>query len=134
MGDQRNPEEGHSETSCAATKRDGETCGSSRVTVSGYCFAHDPESVSWRAMGGKATARKRRATKWVRDAGMGRLYDMLEESFFELSEQEVTPANLQAMARLSDTILKLVKWSKPEPDVLDYIETELRKPPEWTPY
>ena len=71
MGDQRNPEEGHSETSCAATKRDGETCGSSRVTVSGYCFAHDPESVSWRAMGGKATARKRRATKWVRDAGRG---------------------------------------------------------------
>ena len=135
MGDQRNPTEGHRETTCGATKRNGEICGSSRVTVSGYCFAHDPESASWRAMGGRATSKKRRAAKWAKDAGMGHLYEILDESFVGLSEQEATPGNLQAMARLSDVILKVVKWSEPEQDdVLDYLETQRRKPTEWTPY
>ena len=48
---------------CPAVKRNGEVCGSVRVSVSGYCFAHDPESAAWRAMGGRAKAKKARARK-----------------------------------------------------------------------
>ncbi len=131
MGDQRNPTEGQRETTCAGTKRNGEICGSRRVTVSGYCFAHDPESASWRAMGGRATSRKRLAAKWAKDAGVGHLYEALEEGILRLSEQERTPANIQAMARATDVIMKLVEWSEPEPD---YMKTQRSKPTQWTPY
>ena len=120
MGDQRNPTEGQRETICAGTKRNGEICGSRRVTVSGYCFAHDPESASWRAMGGRATSRKRLAAKWAKDAGVGHLYETLEEGILKLNEQERTSANIQAMAGAMDVMMKLINWSEPEPDILDY--------------
>ena len=131
MGDQRNPTEGQRETICAGTKRNGEICGSRRVTVSGYCFAHDPESASWRAMGGRATSRKRLAAKWAKDAGVGHLYETLEEGIIKLNEQERTPTNIQAMARATDVIMKLVEWSEPK---ADNMKTQRRKPTQWTPY
>ena len=95
-------EDGYSKAPCPAVKRDGELCGSVRVSASGYCFAHDPQSVEWRAMGGRARARKTRATKHMKDAGVDRLFEILDESFRKLSTQGRSPANLQAMARTAE--------------------------------
>ena len=105
-------EERNTKASCPAVKRDGELCGSVRVSASGYCFAHDPQSAEWRAMGGRARARKTRATKYMKDAGVDRLFEILDESFAKVNAQERTPANVQAMARTADVMMKLVKYAE----------------------
>ena len=105
-------EERHGKEPCPAVKRDGELCGSVRVSASGYCFAHDPKSAEWRAMGGRARARKTRATKYMKDAGVDRLFEILDESFAKVYAQERTPANVQAMARTADVMMKLVKYAE----------------------
>ena len=87
-------EERDTKDPCPAVKRDGELCGSVRVSASGYCFAHDPKSAEWRAMGGRARARKTRITKHMKDAGVDRLFEILDESFRKLSTQDRSPANL----------------------------------------
>ena len=71
-------EDGYIKARCPAVKRDGELCGSVRVSESGYCFAHDPQSAEWRAMGGRARARKTRITKQMKDAGVDRLFEILD--------------------------------------------------------
>ena len=105
-------EGGYGKAPCPAVKRDGEVCGSVRVSASGYCFAHDPQSAEWRAMGGRARARKTRVTKHMKDAGVDRLFEILDESFRKLDAQERSPANLQAMARTADVMIKLAKHAE----------------------
>ena len=105
-------EDGYIKAPCPAVKRDGELCGSVRVSESGYCFAHDPQSAEWRAMGGRARARKTRITKQMKDAGVDRLFEILDESFRKVSAQERSPANLQAMARTADVMMKLAKHAE----------------------
>ncbi len=78
---------------CPAIKRSGEVCGSERVAASGYCFAHDPESAEWRAMGGRAKSKKARARKKLKELGLERLTESLEEMFDELHEGNAAPAD-----------------------------------------
>ena len=93
---------------CPATKRNGEVCGSDRVGASGYCFAHDPESAEWRAMGGRARSKRKRAAKRMKEAGMEHLLDTLEETLAELRSGEGDPSSARAKAKVAETIWRIV--------------------------
>ncbi len=97
---------------CPAVKRDGEVCGSTRVSVSGYCFAHDPESSEWRAMGSRANSQRRRAARRLKEAGLGHLVKKMEGSLDDLRLGKVSSSDVQAMARVTDTIFRMVKWAE----------------------
>ena len=94
---------------CPATKRNGEACESTMVSASGYCFAHDPEAAEWRAMGGRASSKKRRATKRIRESGMGHILKMLEGTLAELHSGEGNAEDARAMARVTEAILKMAE-------------------------
>ena len=114
---------------CPATKRNGEVCGSLRVGILGYCFAHDPESAAWRAMGGRAKAKKIRAQKKLKELGLGNMIKGLHEVFEELQEAPPSATNARAMAKLADTVMKMTEWASEadkEPSFPAY--------PEWKPY
>ncbi len=96
--------------SCPATKRNGEVCGSSIVSASGYCFAHDPEAAEWRAKGALATSRKARRAKRLKEVGVGHLVKTMEDGIKGLRSGEVSASDLRAMARATDTIFRMVKW------------------------
>ena len=96
---------------CPAIKRDGEVCGSDRVSVSGYCFAHDPEAAGWRTMGGRAKAKKARARKKLKELGLDHMTESLEEVFDELRSGHIAPSDARAMARIADTVMKLTEWA-----------------------
>ncbi len=115
---------------CPATKRNGEVCGSTIVSVSGYCFAHDPEAADWRAMGGRATAKKRRVAKRMKDAGLGHIHETMKELLDELHSGNARASDAMAMARVTDTILRMVEWA--EDDLKE--DSESRGPTKWTPY
>ena len=97
---------------CPATKRNGEVCGSARVSVSGYCFAHDPEAAAWRAKGGRSSSKRMRAMKRLREAGMGHLLDTLEESLDGLRSGEEDKGDARAKARVAEAILRVADWSE----------------------
>lgn len=118
---------------CPATKRNGEVCGSTRITASGHCFAHHPEAAKWRAMGGSATSSRRRMAKRMEDAGVAHLFDMLEEDFYKLSEN-ITPANVRMMAKLSEVMLKIVKFTEKYGNDSDFMDMGWEDSEEWTPY
>ena len=114
---------------CPAIKRNGEVCGSVRVSVSGHCFAHDPESAVWRAMGGRAKAKKVRARKKLKELGLGDMIHGLHEVFEELQASPPSATNARAMAKLADTVMKMTEWASEadkEPSFPAY--------PEWTRY
>ncbi len=96
---------------CPATKRNGELCGSVVVSVSGYCFAHDPESAEWRAMGGRAKAKKVRAHKKLRELGLDDMVKGLREVFEELQAAPPSANNARAMAKIADTIMKMTEMA-----------------------
>ncbi len=114
---------------CPAIKRDGDVCGSERVSVSGYCFAHDPEAAGWRAMGGRAKAKKVRARKKLNELGLGDMIEGLQDTFQELQASSPSATNARAMARIADTVVKMTEWAS---------EIERKKNPrsytEWSPY
>ena len=115
---------------CPATKRNGEVCGSMRVSVSGYCFAHDPEAAAWRAKGGRGSSKRNRAVKRLKEAGMGNLLDTLEESLEGLRTGEEDNGDARAKARVAEAILKVANWSEDgEEDDL-----EVSWPTKWEPY
>ena len=97
---------------CPAVKRDGEVCGSTRISVSGYCFAHDPESAAWRAKGVEARRKKRQAKKRLREMGAVHLVDVLEKGLEGLRAGEVSSSDLRAMAGATDTIFRMMKWAE----------------------
>ena len=115
---------------CPATKRNGEVCGSTRVSGSGYCFAHDPESAAWRARGGRATSKNMRAIKRIRESGMGHILKMLEQTLEELRSGEGSAEDARAMARVTDTILKMAELSDGDEKKDDPFEW----PTKWAPY
>ena len=96
---------------CPATKRNGELCGSTIVSVSGYCFAHDPEAAEWRAMGGRAKSKKARARKKLRELGLEHMAESLEEMFDELRAGNATAADARAMTGIASTLMKLLEWA-----------------------
>ena len=96
---------------CPAVKRNGDVCGSLRVSVSGYCFAHDPEAASWRAMGGRAKAKKVRAQKKLKELGLGDMVNGLHDVFEELQASPPSATNARAMAKLADTVMKMTEWA-----------------------
>ena len=114
---------------CPAIKRDGEVCGSHRVSVSGYCFAHDPEAAGWRAMGGRAKAKRVRARKKLKELGLDHMTESLEEVFDELRSGHVAPAEARAMARIATTVMKLTEWAAE-------LDTDSQPPKNggWMPY
>ena len=116
---------------CPATKRDGNVCGAAIVSVSGYCFAHDPEAAEWRAKGGRASGRKRRASKRLREMGVGNLKADLESALAGLRSGEVSGDDLRAMARATDTIFRMMRWA--EEDEMK-AEAESRGPTRWEEY
>ena len=116
---------------CPAVKRDGDVCGVAIVSVSGYCFAHDPEAAEWRAKGGRASGRKRRASKRLREMGVGNLKADLERALAGLRAGEVSGDDLRAMARATDTIFRMMRWA--EEDEMK-AEAEPRGPTTWEPY
>ncbi len=96
---------------CPATKRNGEICGSTTVSASGYCFAHDPESAEWRAMGGRAKGKKARAQKKLRELGLDDMVKGLREVFDELQAAPPSANNARAMAKIADTIMKMTEMA-----------------------
>ena len=115
---------------CPATKRNGEVCGSIRVSASGYCFAHDPESAEWRAMGGRASNKRKRAVKQLKEAGMGHLLDALEETLEELRSGEGDPSSARAKARVAETIWRIVNGADDEAKA----DSAARWPTKWDLY
>ena len=115
---------------CPAVKRNGEVCGSKRISVSGYCFAHDPEAAAWRAKGVEARRRKRQAKRRLREMGAVHLVDVLEEGLGGIASGEVSASDLRAMAGATDTIFRMMKWA--EEDVKK--DSEFRWPMEEGPY
>ncbi len=109
MGNDMEYEEERKDRPCPATKRNGEACESTLVSASGYCFAHDPEATEWRAMGGRASSKRRRATKRIRESGMGHILKMLEGTLAELHSGEGNAEDARAMARVTEAILKMAE-------------------------
>ena len=95
---------------CPATKRNGEICNSTRISQSGFCFAHDPEAIEWRRMGGMvgASRGKRKNVNKVKDARLDAIVASLQETLNELSSQSPTANTTYAMARLADTISEII--------------------------
>lgn len=114
---------------CPATKRNGEFCGATTVSASGYCFAHDPESAAWRAMGGRAKSRKARARKKLRELGLDQMVNGLREVFDELQAAPPSANNARAMAKIADTVMKMTETAAE-------IDKESKQPWNggWTPY
>ena len=114
---------------CPATKRNGELCGSTTVSASGYCFAHDPDAAEWRAMGGRAKGKKARAQKKLRELGLGDMVKGLREVFDELQAAPPSANNARAMARIADTVMKMTEMAAE-------IDKEPKQPWNggWTPY
>lgn len=117
---------------CPATKRDGEVCGSNIISVSGYCFAHDPEAAAWREKGMRASSRKRQAARRLKEAGVGHLVKMMEDGLKGLRSGEVSASDLQAMSRATDTIWRMVKWA--EDDLKADADSGMKWPTEWEQY
>ncbi len=117
---------------CPATKRNGEVCGSAIVSVSGYCFAHDPEAAAWRAKGGRESAKRKRAAKKLREGGLGHIFEMLDGTLERLNSGDGDASDARAMARLTDTMLKLVNWT--EEDKKTDSGSQARWPTKWEPY
>ena len=97
---------------CPAVKRNGDVCGSTRVSGSGYCFAHDPESAAWRARGNRSSSRRNQAARRLKEAGVGHLIKMMEDGLKDLRSGEVSGSDLRAMSRATDTIMRMVKWAE----------------------
>lgn len=112
---------------CPAVKRNGEVCGSTRISVSGYCFAHDPEAAAWRAKGNEAKRKKRQAKKRLREMGTVHLVDVLEKSLEGLRSGEVSASDIRAMVMTADTIFRMMKWA--DEDVKK--DLEFQWPAEW---
>ena len=117
---------------CPATKRDGEVCGATRVSATGYCFAHDPESAAWREAGRRSNSRKRGAARRLKEAGVGHLVKMMEEGLKDLRSGEVSASDLRAMSRATDTIWRMVKWA--EDDLKANEDSGVKWPTKWEPY
>ena len=115
---------------CPATKRNGEVCGSDRVGASGYCFAHDPESAEWRAMGGRASNKRKRALKKMKEVGMGHILDALEESLEGLRSGEEDAVDARAKVRVAEAIWRIV--NRVDDDVK--AGSGARWPTKWEPY
>ena len=115
---------------CPATKRNGEACGSIRVSASGYCFAHDPEAAAWRAKGGRAKSKRKRAAKRMKEAGMEHLLDTLEEALEELRSGEGDPSSARAKAKLAETIWRIVNGADDDAKTA----SEFRWPTKWGAY
>ena len=97
---------------CPGIKRDGLVCGSTRVSAdSGYCFAHDPKAAEWRAMGGRAKAKKARARKKLRELGLDHMTATLEDVFDELHAGNAVAADARAMTSIASTMMKLIEWA-----------------------
>ena len=96
---------------CPATKRNGEICGSTPVSASGYCFAHDPELAYARAAGGRAKGKKARAQKKLRELGLDDMVKGLREVFGELQAAPPSTNNARAMAKIADTIMKMTEMA-----------------------
>ena len=97
--------------SCPAIKRNGEVCGSTIVSASGYCFAHDPELAYARAAGGRAKGKKARAQKKLRELGLDDMVKGLREVFGELQAAPPSANNARAMAKIADTIMKMTEMA-----------------------
>ncbi len=78
--------------------------------VLGYCFAHDPESAEWRAMGGRARSKRKRTMKRLRESDMGHVLEALEEALEELRSGEGDPSKARAKARVAESILRVMDW------------------------
>ena len=115
---------------CPEVKRNGEVCGSTRVSVSGYCFAHDPEAALWRAKGGRSSSKRNRALKRLKESGMGHLMDTLEESLEGLRLGEEDRGDARAKARVAEAILRVLNWSGDEEES----DSGFRWPTKWEPY
>ena len=114
---------------CPATKRNGEVCAGLPVSVSGYCFAHDPELAYARAAGGRAKGKKARAQKRLRELGLDDMVKGLREVFDELQAAPPSANNARAMAKIADTIMKMTEMAAE-------IDKEPKSPWNggWTPY
>ena len=119
---------------CPATKRNGELCGSKIVSISGYCFAHDPESAAWRAKGGRESSNRRRVRKRMRETGLGKVLDSLEETMEQLRLGEANVEEARTKARVAEAILKLVNWAESDAKAEAKDEDGLTWPTKWEPY
>ena len=119
---------------CPATRRDGEACGSKTITVSGYCFAHDPESAAWRAKGGRESSNRRRVRKRMRETGLGKIMDNLEETMEQLRLGEADLEEARTKARVAEAMLKFVNWVETDVKEEDKEDNGLAWPTEWEMY
>ena len=126
------PEKARRNRPCPAVKRNGEVCGSGIVSVSGYCFAHDPEAAAWREKGGRASAKKKRMAKRLRENGLGHVFDALDRAVRQLDSGEGNASDARAMARVADSMLRLMK--RAEEEVEAEAETGTGWPTKWQPY
>ena len=119
---------------CPATKRNGEICNSTRISQSGFCFAHDPASAEWRRRGGRPKRQENpsRAQKGriVKDARLDSMVESLRMALVELSSQPPTPTTAYAMARLADSIAQIIYRTAPDSDD----EGIPVLPPDWADY
>ena len=97
--------------SCPAIKRNSQICGSTIVSASGYCFAHDPELAYARAAGGRAKGKKARAQKKLRELGLDDMVKGLREVFGELQAAPPSANKARAMAKIADTIMKMTEMA-----------------------
>ena len=115
---------------CPATNRNGEACGSTTVSVSGYCFAHDPESAAWRAKGGRESSNKRRVEKRLREGGLGYIFDLLEGALNRLDAGDGDASDARAMAKVADTMLKVIDKA----ETGEESDSQRSWPTKWEPY
>ena len=109
-------------TSCKATKRSGEPCGSAVVLASGYCFLHDPdrqaEVRAISAKGGRGKARIARVERLV-PATLRPVLVLLLDVLEEARRGEMDPKAAHAVAAVAGAIVKVYGSATVEQQIAD---------------
>ncbi len=97
-------------STCHATKRNGEPCGSAVVLASGYCFLHDPDrhadARNASARGGQGKSRIARLDRLV-PASLKPTIALLFTALEETHAGTLDPRQAGAMAALAGAISRL---------------------------
>lgn len=98
-------------TNCQGVRLDGEPCGSVITGPSGYCFAHDPETVEdrlhARQRGGYGSSKLNRARRLAPPA-LVPVFDRLMEALEQTHRGILEPARAQAIASLSRAAVTVI--------------------------
>ena len=93
---------------CTAVKRDGSSCKAKPLDDTGLCLGHHPQSQDWRSKGGRNSSDKERSRNLMPEE-LRPLASQLLDSMNDLLEGQITPSQGQALASLTNSLVKVIE-------------------------